>query len=158
MTLKNDLSSPSLGTHMNDENDARTRKPEHAVEDRISDTVDSVQQRVVDSVRPVSEGLQSFVDQQKALGAEQIRGVARAVHGAAREFEAQMPGVAQSAHSAAAKLEEASSSLHEASTADLLAATRQFAREQPLVFFGGAVLAGFALSRFLKSSAERSGA
>jgi hypothetical protein len=32
-----------------------------------------------------------------------------------------------------------------------------FARSQPAAFFGGAVLAGFALSRFFKSSAEPSG-
>jgi hypothetical protein len=29
-----------------------------------------------------------------------------------------------------------------------------FAREQPVAFFGAAVLAGFALSRFIKSSAD----
>ena len=30
-----------------------------------------------------------------------------------------------------------------------------FARRQPMTFFGGSLLAGFALARFLKSSADR---
>jgi hypothetical protein len=33
-------------------------------------------------------------------------------------------------------------------------ATSELARSQPLLFLGGAIAAGFALSRFLKSSAR----
>ena len=72
-----------------------------ALEQRVASAVDSAQQRVVDSIRPAAEQVQSFAERQKSLGAEQIGGVARAVHSAAREFEAQMPAVAKSVHEAA---------------------------------------------------------
>jgi hypothetical protein len=101
--------------------------------------------------------VQTFLDRQKAMGAEQISGVASAVHGAARELERDMPGMARTVHNAAARLDDASASLREGDTEQVIAAIGRFAREQPAAFFGGAILAGFALSRFLKSSAARRG-
>jgi hypothetical protein len=76
------------------------------------------------------------------------------VHSAAREIEGELPRVAQSIHDAAGRMEQASSSLRDRSADELLATIGQFARARPGTFFAGAVLAGFALSRFLKSSAE----
>jgi hypothetical protein len=55
-----------------------------------------------------------------------------------------------------AKCRGPASSLRERSIDDLVRSLNNFARNQPAAFFGGAVLAGFALSRFLKSSAESS--
>jgi hypothetical protein len=97
-----------------------------------------------------------IAEQQKQAGADQIGGVARAVHGAAREIEQELPHAAGFIHDAAAKLEGAAGSLRERSVDDLIRSLNNFARSQPAAFFGGAVLAGFALSRFLKSSAELS--
>jgi hypothetical protein len=89
---------------------------------------------------------------------EQIKSAAsRAIHGAADEVEQELPQVAGFVHDAAAKLEGAAASLRERSVDDLVRSLNNFARKQPAAFFGGAVLAGFALSRFLKSSAEPSG-
>src|SRR5207244_90870 len=81
------------------------------VAERMSAAVDTAQQQVVESIRPTKEKVQTLVEQQKRLGAEQLGGVARAVHSAAREFETQLPRVAKSVHDAATKLEDASSSL-----------------------------------------------
>jgi ABC-type transporter Mla subunit MlaD len=131
--------------------------PTAAVEDKISAAVDSAQQKVSDAIGPAKQSAQTLIEQQKQLGAEQLGGVARAVHSAAREFEDQLPRVAESVHSAAARLESASSSLRNRRADEVIAEVGRFAREQPAVFFGGAVLVGFALSRFLKSSAERRG-
>jgi hypothetical protein len=39
----------------------------------------------------------------------------------------------------------------------MLGNVSDFARRQPAVFFAGAIAAGFALSRFAKSSAKRKG-
>ena len=65
-----------------------------------------------------------------------------------------MPQAAGVIHDAAAKLEGAAASLRERSIDELVGSFSKFARKQPAAFFGGPVLAGFALSRFLKSSAE----
>jgi hypothetical protein len=105
----------------------------------------------------VKERARKVAEQQKQAGADQIGGVARAIHGAAQEIEQEMPHAAGFVHDAAAKLEGAAASLRERSIDDLLRSLNNFARSQPVAFFGGAVLAGFALSRFLKSSAEPRG-
>jgi hypothetical protein len=105
----------------------------------------------------VKQSAGKVAEQQKEAGADQIGGIARAVHGAAREIEDKMPQAASFVHDAATRLEGAAASLRERSVDDLVRSFNDFARTQPAVFFGGAVLAGFALSRFLKSSAESSG-
>jgi hypothetical protein len=65
-----------------------------------------------------------------------------------------MPQAAGLIHDAATRLEGAAASLRDRSVDDLLRSLNDFARNQPAAFFGSAVLAGFALSRFLKSSAQ----
>ena len=104
----------------------------------------------------VKERARLVAEQQKRAGADQIGGIARAVHGAAREIEEKMPQAAGFVHDAATRLEGVAASLRERNVDDLLRSLNNFARSQPAAFFGGAVLAGFALSRFLKSSAEPS--
>jgi hypothetical protein len=82
--------------------------------------------------------------------------MARAVHGAADELEQQMPKAAEFVHSAASKLEEGASALRNRSTRDLMNTFTDLGRKEPLALFGGAVLAGFAITRFLKSSGDNS--
>jgi len=139
-----------------DASNTNVEQSKHSLDQRVESAVETAQQRVADSIRPAAEQAQSFAERQKTLGAEQIGGVARAVHSAAREFEGQMPIVAKSVHDAAARLEGAAASLRDQSPAELISGLNRFAREQPAVFFGAAILAGFAASRFLKSTAETS--
>jgi hypothetical protein len=139
-----------------DANSASVEQGQRSLDQRVESAVETAQQRVAGAIRPAAEQAQSFAERQKTLGAEQIGGVARAVHSAAREFEGQMPIVAKSVHDAAARLEGAAASLRDQSPGELISGLNRFAREQPAVFFGAAILAGFAASRFLKSTAETS--
>jgi hypothetical protein len=102
----------------------------------------------------LKQSARKIAEQQKEAGADQIGGIARAVHGAAREIEDKMPQAASFVHDAATRLEGAAASLRDRSVDDVFRSFNNVARSQPAAFFGGAVLAGFALSRFLKSSAE----
>lgn len=110
----------------------------------------------------VKEQTRQFAEQQKQAGAETIDGVADAIHGAAHDLETRLPKAAGYVHEAAGRLEDAAGRLRDSSVDDLLESVGRFARSQPAGFFGTAVLAGFAASRFLKSSspggAPRSGA
>ncbi|HUH95220.1 MAG TPA: hypothetical protein VL742_19015 [Casimicrobiaceae bacterium] len=139
---------------MNEDRNTRG-SPGARAEEQLASMADAAGKSVVDAVRPLQESVRSYAEQQKALGAEQVDGVARAAHRAAQEIEAQMPGVARSVHRAASRLDGASSALRERNLEELTKQLGEFARAQPAVFFGGAVLAGFALSRFLKTSARR---
>jgi hypothetical protein len=103
----------------------------------------------------VAEEARSFAAEQKDEGAERLDGVAQAIHSAAQQIGRELPQAAGYIHDAAARLEEASSMVRERSLDDLVGMVDDFAHRQPAAFFGGSVLAGFLLSRFLKSSNVR---
>jgi hypothetical protein len=105
------------------------------------------------AAEPMKQKAHDVAEQQKKAGAEWIVDVAGAIHGAAHELESQMPPAAGYIHDAASRLEGAAAALREHSIDDLMHSFGDFARRQPLALFGGAMLAGFAMSRFLKSSA-----
>lgn len=90
---------------------------------------------------------------QKEAGAATIGQAAGAVHGAARSFESEMPQVANYIHDAATRLEDVASHLRNRNVDELVHDLGHLARSQPALVFGGAMLAGFALTRFLKSTA-----
>lgn len=95
-----------------------------------------------------------FAEEQKRLGAEQAEGIARAVHGAADQLQQTSPQIAHYVHEAAAAVEGLARSLRDRSPGELMGQMEDLARRQPVAFFGASVLAGFALARFAKSSAE----
>jgi len=95
-----------------------------------------------------------LAEQRKSAGADRLEGFAMAVRKAADELKEQSPEVARYAQQAAEGLERTSASVRERSAGEIASTISDFARRQPLAFFGGAMVAGFALSRFMKSSAE----
>jgi hypothetical protein len=111
---------------------------------------DRLKNRARDKARDLAE-------QQKAAGADQLGGMAHAMEAAAGELQKQMPLAAEYVDDVAARLDDLASALRERSVDDMLGNVSDFARRQPAVFFAGAIAAGFALSRFAKSSAKRKG-
>lgn len=101
----------------------------------------------------IADKAEQAASEAKAQGANQIADVSRAIHDAADALGHELPQASQFIHSAAEKLDGASSALGQHSIEELLSGFNGFARRQPAAAFAGSVLAGFALSRFLKSSA-----
>jgi hypothetical protein len=106
-----------------------------------------------DKLDSVRQEARSFAERQKRAGAENMGEVAHAVHTAADALRAEMPSAAEYVHRAAAGLENAAQALKHRGLDELGRDLGSMARTQPLALFGGAVLAGFLLSRFLKSTA-----
>ena len=98
--------------------------------------------------------MHEIADEQKNAGAEHIHRAAGAIREAATQLEQQIPFAAGYVRDAAERLDGAATALRERSLDDLIGGVTRFARSQPAVFFGGAVLVGFAVSRFLKSSGD----
>ena len=92
-----------------------------------------------------------LAEQQKETGARQLSGIAGAVHAAADQLDQQLPGAARYIHDAAERIDHAASDLRNRNFADIADGVRRLGHERPLALFGGAVLAGFVLTRFLKS-------
>lgn len=107
---------------------------------------------------PVKDKALEMASQQKDAGAEQLQATARAIHGAGRELESAMPQVAGYVHELGQRVEQLASDLRGDSVDELISRLVTFARNQPAVLLGGALLTGFALSRFVKSSAQNSAA
>jgi ABC-type transporter Mla subunit MlaD len=125
--------------------------------DRISGDILSTTGRAKSDIAEAAETAKAearrIASQQKDVGADRLGDVAGAVRGAARSLESGMPQMASYVHDAAVRLEDAARTLRQRNIDDLLAEVGRFARSQPALFVGGAMLAGFALTRFLKSSA-----
>jgi vacuolar-type H+-ATPase subunit E/Vma4 len=105
----------------------------------------------------VGHEITKAAEQQKARGAEAMQGFARAISSAAGELDDQSPMVARYVRDAAKQVDSLSSNIRGRSVTELMQAATDLARSQPAVFFAGAMAAGFALSRFLKSSAADNG-
>jgi hypothetical protein len=129
------------------------QKRDEEVPERIATDVQHTLKGMAGTVKDEAVGA---ADRAKREGVDRVSGVGGAVHGAADELSQELPQVASYIHSAAEKLESASAALRERSVEDLMSDFNSFARRQPAAAFAGSVLAGFALSRLLKSSAARS--
>lgn len=104
---------------------------------------------MMDSMR---DRARDMADAQKDMGAQKIDDIAGAVDDAADAVAPHMQGAADYIHEAAQNLTRFSSALRQRSVDDVLSDVNRFARAQPAAFFGASVLAGVALTRFLKSS------
>lgn len=121
----------------------------------LSSAAEQVQKTAGATASRLKNRAREAAEQQKQAGADQISGVADAIDAAAGELEDQMPMAAEYIEDVAGQLGAMASALRERSVDDMLGNVTDFARRQPGVFFAGAVAAGFALSRFAKSSANR---
>jgi hypothetical protein len=104
----------------------------------------------------IGSELTDTAEEQKGRGADAMRAVAKVVHGAANELDGQSPTVARYVRSAAESVEGLSDTIRSRNVRELMTAASDTARTHPTAFFIGAVAAGFALSRFLKSTLRSS--
>jgi len=100
--------------------------------------------------------VKSAMNEQKTASADYLGTIAQAVQRAAGEFEIDVPQAAQYIRQAAGQIETVANAVRQRDMRDLIGEVREFARRQPTLFFGGAVILGFAALRFFKSSASTS--
>jgi hypothetical protein len=123
-----------------------------AIKGQASNLVDAAK----DITSQATDKLKQSVDEQKNAGAEYVGTLAETMRRAAREFDNDLPIAGTYIRKAATQVESVSESIKNGDFNDLLRGAQQFARRQPTAFLGIAVLAGFGLVRFLKSSAPAS--
>ncbi len=100
---------------------------------------------------------QALFDSQKHAAADEIGNMALALRRTAQELnQEQQPSTAKLATRAADSLERLAGTLRDKDLRTVFSQLEHYAREHPGMFFGGSVVAGLLLARFLKSSAEGS--
>ena len=117
----------------------------------------SVAESAKNMASQAGDKLLSTMEQQKTAGADFVSGMAGAMRRAANEF-GDVPQAAQYIHLAADQIDSVSDAFRRRDLNQLVAEVQDFARRQPTAFMGAAVLAGFAVMRFLKTSTAGSAA
>ena len=101
--------------------------------------------------------VEDVLTNQKAMGADYIASLAQAAERAANEFDNDLPQAAQYIRQASQTISGVADKIRDREVRDLVGEVTDFARRQPTLVFGGAMLLGFAALRFLKSSAPSTG-
>jgi len=124
-----------------------------AVKDQAAEFVDAAN----DMASQATGKFQETLDGQKQAGAEYVGSLSDTMRRAAREFDTDLPIAGAYIRKAASQIEGVSDSIKTGNFNDLVRGAQSFARRQPTAFLGIAVLAGFGVVRFLKSSANEAG-
>ncbi len=118
-------------------------------------TADRVRQQARDAAQKAKTQAESMLGEQQQAAADQLEGVAMALRKTAEQLDSQDQGpVARYAERAADSLDNLGGKLRDRDIDSLAAQVQDFARQQPGVFLGGAVAAGFLVARFMKSTAR----
>ena len=120
----------------------------------IAEAATSIKQRAENTAAEVTEIISDVATKEKEHAAERVSEIAKIVHGTADQLREQIPQASGLIDGAANALDRASTALGDGSIHDLMGSLGKFAREQPALFFGSAILAGIMLTRFLKSSSD----
>jgi len=120
---------------------------EHAA--TLTNTAKDVASAATDRVKGV-------MNDQKSVGADYLDNLAMAANRAAMEFDSNIPQAANYIRQAADQIDTVANAIRNRDVGDLVGEVQAFARRQPTLFFGGAVVLGFAALRFFKSSTEQS--
>jgi hypothetical protein len=143
----------SVGRDLKDKATGLAGASSEAIKDQASEFVDAAK----DVASQATDKIRQAVDGQKVAGAEYVGNLADTMRRAAREFDADLPIAGVYIRKAASQVESVADSIKTGNVNDLVRGAQSFARRQPTAFLGLAVLAGFGVVRFLKSSANTSG-
>jgi hypothetical protein len=125
------------------------------VKQEAAAAAETIKQEGQGILNAVQDRAQGAVEEGKRMGVEQVDGIARAIHRAASELEGTSPQLASFVHDAAGSIDNIARSLRESGPSDMVQGVTDFARRNPLAFFGASVLAGFAIARFARASSPR---
>jgi len=98
------------------------------------------------------EKVDGVVSERRSMSADYISSIAQATEQAAQAFEKDLPQAANFIRQASDHIWNAADTVREGDAREMVRKVQDFARTQPTLFFGGAVILGFAALRFLKSS------
>lgn len=134
-----------------------------AAGDAVKEELRAAKEEVMEEGRAAlqkAEGeAREFADQQRAVAAEKVSAIARALRAGARELaQADQPEFADYSKQAAAGIDDLADWIAHKPLQEVWREAEAYARRQPMIAFGGALTAGFLLARFLKSSSAATGA
>lgn len=120
------------------------------------DSISSGAEELADSARDYAargrDALFEKVNEQKGAGADYVSGVADTLRRVAGEFDRQMPFAATYIRSAADQVDNVADGVRSGDVSQLVRQAQRFAREQPTLVAGMAMLAGFGVMRLVRNA------
>jgi len=101
----------------------------------------------------VTEQLSETAEASVDRGADALGSFVRAMQAAGREIEPESPGLARTLDDVATNVDNFAETIRGRSLSDLVSSASDLAKRNPTIFLAGAIAAGFAVSRFMKSAA-----
>lgn len=140
----------SAGREVKDKAIGLAAASSETIKDQASEFADAAK----DVASQATDKLKKTVDSQKSAGADYVGSLAGSIRRAAKEFDGDLPIAGTYIRKAASQVEGVADTIRTGNFKDLVRGAQSFARRQPTAFLGMAVLAGFGVVRFLKSSAN----
>jgi hypothetical protein len=145
----------SYGSMSGKEQDAGQRVKEEARQ-KGQQAVEQVKQSSADAMEQARESTRAALDSQKGRAAEGLGSVASALRSTGRQLNDQgQDAFGQYAERAAEKVDAMANQLRNKGVDELVYEAERFARREPELFLGGAVVLGLLAARFLKASNSR---
>ncbi|WP_237481766.1 hypothetical protein [Lichenibacterium dinghuense] len=139
--------------HASSDGSAQVRDAASAFRQSSSEAAEEAKGVAASIAEQARARLNEIVSQQKTAGADKIAGVARAAHSAAGDLDETNPHLGRLVRTAADSVDRIAEDVRSRDLGEVFATLADFGRRQPVAFFGGAVVAGFLVSRFFKSDA-----
>ena len=121
-----------------------------------ADAIGAEASHLADQAREYAErgkdALIETVNEHKGVGADYVSGVADTLRRVAGEFEQQVPFAASYIRTAASHVDNVADSVRSGDPSQLVRQAQDFARQQPTLVAGVAMLVGFGLMRLVKNA------
>ena len=120
---------------------------------QASEAADQTKQKAGDLAEQAKQQATSQLDSQKERASSSLNSISKALHDASGTLRDEDQGAAAGyVNDAANQLEQFADILQNRSVGELLDEAKRYARREPAVFLGGAMVIGLFGARFLKSS------
>ena len=131
-------------------------KEAHSASEKLHEASDSLKSGARQAADEAQRTANAYAEQGRAAAAGGISDFASAIRRASDELgQRDQDLAARLVSQAASSLEDIANTVSHTSVDDVMHSMKGFARRNPAVFVGGAVLAGLAVGRFLRASNER---
>jgi len=126
------------------------------VKKTADDVMTAAKETVQELAEPFKDKALEVAKEQKDVGADHLRMLARAMDSASQAVQDDVPQLANYIKTLSGRIDKVSTDIRDQELDQLGQSASDFAKRNPALVFGGAMLAGLALTRFLKSSKQPS--
>lgn len=125
-------------------------------QDKVTSSVREQAAKIGEKAKTVASDagrkIEGALNDQRATGADYLQNMAGLVHQTADVFEREVPQASRYIRQAADQIDTVAEAVRTKDLREAVSDVQDFARRQPAIFFGGALLLGFAAVRMFKTN------